>query len=133
VILDTRHIFRVILHIDCETVNHKEKNMAEIETSSANWTFLTNHSHVLIRLAQSPDMRMRDLAIEVGITERAIQRIVAELVEAGYLDIIKSGRRNKYITHEEKFLRHPIESHRQVADLIKLINIEAESNQVAKS
>ena len=63
------------------------------------WTFLTNHAHVLVLLDRDPDMRMRDLAREVGITERATQRIISELVESGYLTRRRQGRRNTYTLH----------------------------------
>jgi len=89
---------------------------------SPKWTFLTNHAHVLLCLAKFPDMRMRDLADTVGITERAVQRIIAELAEEGYIDIKRDGRCNKYTMHEEKHLKHPVESHRMVADLLRLID-----------
>ncbi len=89
--------------------------------SEANWTFLTNHAHVLLCLAKSSSMRIREIALAVGITERAVQRIIAELTEMEYIDILKDGRRNIYKIHKEKPLKHPIESHRQIADLISLI------------
>ena len=87
----------------------------------SSWTFLTNHAHILLCLAKSSSMRTRDLAEEVGITERAVQRIIAELVEEEYIVKFKDGRRNLYKIREEKCLKHPIESHRQIKDLIKLI------------
>lgn len=89
-----------------------------------NWTFLTNHAHVLLCLAKNPDIIMRDLALEVGITERAIQRIIADLAEEEYIIIKRVGRCNKYSINEQKYLKHPIESHRQVTDLIHLIDKE---------
>ncbi len=89
--------------------------------TSSHWTFLTNHAHVLLCLAKSPDMRMRDIAIQVGITERAVQRIIADLETEGYIEIKKEGRCNVYIPHEEMHLKHPIESHRHVADLLRLV------------
>ena len=95
-------------------------NASKITPSS--WTFLTNHAHVLMLLAKNPSERIRDLAIEVGITERAIQRIIVELEEDGYLDHIRDGRRNVYKVFSRKPLRHCIENHRQVHDLIQLIN-----------
>ena len=85
------------------------------------WTFLTNHAHVLLCLAKSPSMRIRDLAVEVDITERAVQRIIAELIEEGYVKRKKEGRRNVYELRTEKPLKHPVESHRNVEDLVKLI------------
>lgn len=89
-------------------------------SDSLGWTFLSNHAHVLILLAQEPDLRMREVAGRVGITERAVQRIVAELVEGGYLEARREGRRNRYRLHLERKLRHPIEAHRTLADLIEL-------------
>lgn len=89
--------------------------------SCNNWTFLTNHAHVLLCLAKNSSMRIRDIALEVGITERAVQRIISELTECGYIDIVKEGRCNIYNIHKEKKLKHPIESHKQISDLISLI------------
>lgn len=85
------------------------------------WTFLTNHAHVLLCLAKESDIRLRDVAERVGITERAVQRIVTELEEAGYITRQRNGRRNTYEVHPQQPLRHPIESHRSVEDLIVLI------------
>ncbi len=85
------------------------------------WTFLTNHSHVLLCLAGNPDMLLRDVADAVGITERAVQKIVADLSEAGVLIREKVGRRNHYRINPEIALRHPVEKHRKVADILKLI------------
>ena len=59
---------------------------------SSSWTFLTNHAHVLLLLDKDPDLRLRDLAAAVGITERAAQRIVSELIEGGYLTRQRVGR-----------------------------------------
>ena len=87
----------------------------------ATWTFLTNHSHVLLCLVQDPESRMRDVAERVGITERAVQRIVAELEAAGYLTRSREGRRNRYEVNGELPLRHPVEGHRDLNALVKLI------------
>ena len=89
---------------------------------TTSWTFLTNHAHVLMCLAKNPSERIRDLAVEVGITERAVQRIIVELEADGYLEHIRDGRRNVYEVFSRKPLRHDIEKHRQVHALIKLIN-----------
>ncbi len=88
---------------------------------SPKWTFLTNHAHIFLSLAKTPEILIKDLADEIGITERAVQRIIAELAKEGYIEISRSGRRNKYLIHGEKHLKHPGESHRQVADLLHLI------------
>ncbi len=103
------------------TLENSEAVPAAKEISSK-WTFLTNHAHVLLCLAKTPDIRMRDLADTVGITERAVQRIIAELAEEGYIEIKRAGRCNKYTMHEDKHLKHPVESHRMVADLLRLID-----------
>ena len=92
--------------------------------SGAGWTFLTNHSHVLILLAREPDLRLRDVAERVGITERAVQRIVADLEEAGILTRSRDGRRNRYEVHAGQPLRHAIEGHRTVGDLLKIAETE---------
>jgi len=85
------------------------------------WTFLTNHAHVLVCLSRDPEARMRDVATEVGVTERAVQRIVAELEDAGYLAHERDGRRNRYQIRDSLPLRHPVESHCGVADLLRLL------------
>ena len=88
---------------------------------SPSWTFLTNHAHVLLCIAADPEVRLRDVATRVGITERAVQRIVTDLEEAGYLQREREGRRNRYTVAREQPLRHPIERHRSVSALIALV------------
>ena len=85
------------------------------------WTFLTNHSHVLLCIAEDPDVLLREVAQHVGITERATQRIVAELEEAGYLSHERVGRRNRYQVHAEPPLRHPLEDHLQIGALLRVL------------
>ena len=97
------------------------------------WTFLTNHAHVLFCVAQDPEIRLRDVAEAVGITERAVQRIVTELEESGYITRQRSGRRNLYVVHKDLPLRHRIEAHRHVSDLIGLIVPEAISRASSSS
>jgi len=87
----------------------------------AEWTFLTNHAHVLICVAQDPNMRLRDIAERVEITERAAQRIVAELVAAGYLDRTREGRRNSYKLNTALPLRHPLEQQHSVGEIIAVL------------
>ena len=88
---------------------------------TSNWTFLTNHTHLLVVLSREPSMRIRDMAEEVGITQRAVQRILAELVRDGILLIEKSGRRNSYLINEKERLRHPLESKHTIGDLLKIL------------
>jgi predicted ArsR family transcriptional regulator len=85
------------------------------------WTFLTNHAHVLLCLSRDPDVRLRDLAVLVGITERAVARILGELVDDGYVDVVKEGRRNHYQVNASRPLRHPVEEGVAVGDLVALI------------
>lgn len=99
-----------------------DKTPAEPEPdASAAWTFLTNHGHVLLSIAADPTARLRDLAERVGITERAVQRIIAELEEAGYLTHEREGRRNVYRIRAQLPLRHPVERHKKVAVLLALV------------
>ncbi len=93
------------------------------KTVAANWTFFSNHSHVLICLAREPDLRLRDVAERVGITERGVQRIVADLEEAGILSRARDGRRNHYEVHAERPLRHAVEAHCTVNDLLKIVEV----------
>lgn len=90
----------------------------------AGWTFLTNHSHVLICLALQPDLLLREVAERVGITERAVQKVVQELEAADVLVRTKEGRRNRYQILENRALRHPVEGHRRVADLLDMVRGE---------
>lgn len=91
-----------------------------IRDDAPRWTFLTNHGHVLVCLAQSPGLTLRDVAARVGVTERAVQRIVADLEGAGYLQRRRSGRQNEYDIDPEQPLRHPVEAHQRVQALIDM-------------
>lgn len=85
------------------------------------WTFLTNYSHVLLSIAAAPDQTMREVAVRVGITERAAQRILADLIEAGYLESERIGRRNRYKVNGSLPLRHPLEQGNPVSTLLALL------------
>jgi hypothetical protein len=87
-------------------------------TSSRPWTFLTNHAHVLLCVARDPDARIRDIAARVGVTERAAQRIVSDLVATGYVVPERAGRRNHYSIRTGLPLRHPLERDHAVDALI---------------
>jgi Mn-dependent DtxR family transcriptional regulator len=82
------------------------------------WRFVTNHAHVLEAIATDPTIRLRDIAAEVGITERTAAQIVNDLDEAGYLTRTRDGRRNLYEVHEEMPLRHRRHSHHTVGELL---------------
>ena len=91
------------------------------DDSSGSWTFLTNHAHVLLCLAADPDLRLRDVAARVGITERATQRILHDLVEAGYVTRSRVGRRNRYELVRTGPLRHSLEAGHSVGELIEAL------------
>jgi predicted ArsR family transcriptional regulator len=82
------------------------------------WTFLTNHAHVLVCIAEEPDVRGRDIALRVGITERAAQAIIADLVDEGYVTRTKVGRRNRYEVNADAPLRHPLEEDHTIGELL---------------
>lgn len=83
------------------------------------WTFFSNHAHVLLLLIDEPDLRMRDLAERVAITERAVQRIVHDLIDEGYLTVHKEGRRNRYEADLDAHLRHSLESGVTIRELLR--------------
>lgn len=97
--------------------------------NESGWTFLTNHAHVLLCLTKSASMRIRDIANEVGITERAVQHILTDLDRTGYIDRVKDGRCNVYQVHMDRNLRHPLEAHRKIAGLISFINDKYEEEK----
>ena len=85
------------------------------------WTFLSNYAHVLLCLAENPDARLRDVADRVGITERTAFRLIGELEEAGVLERARQGRRNHYVINTDAHLRHAIEEHCTVGELLETI------------
>ena len=89
------------------------------------WTFLSNHSHVLICLHREPELTVREVATRVGITERSVQRIIGDLEDAGFLVRERVGLRNHYRFDTSESLRHPIESHCTIGDLIGLVENKA--------
>lgn len=89
------------------------------------WTFLTNHAHVLLCIARDPGARIRDVADRVGITERAAQRILADLTSAGYLTATREGRRNRYRIDPALPLRHPLEQDHQIGEILAVFRLEA--------
>ena len=97
----------------------------------AGWTFLSNHGHVLVCLALDPEARLRDMADRVGITERAVQQILTDLVEAGYVTKSKTGRRNSYRVRRAGRFRHPLERRVKVGDFLDLV-ISAQGSQASR-
>jgi predicted transcriptional regulator len=84
------------------------------------WTFLTNHARVLVKIARNPQSRLRDLALSVGITERAAQSIVNDLEQAGYITRTRVGRRNHYSVDSSRPFRHPADADYRVKGLLTL-------------
>ena len=97
-------------------------------SQKSSWNFFTNHALVLIYLQTHPDEALRRVAMAVGITERAVQRIVAELEEGGYLKRTKVGRQNKYEINGDTPLRHSIVSHRSIKELLDWVKHSAEDS-----
>lgn len=99
----------------------KAKKSKPVEKPKSLWTFLSNHTHVLISIYRDSEMTVKDMASLVGITERAVLSILQDLEREGYLVREKTGRRNRYKVVEKVFLRHPLESHKTIGDLLKLL------------
>jgi DNA-binding MarR family transcriptional regulator len=96
------------------------------ETSDKPWRFVTNHTQVLLAIARNPDIRTRDIADAVGITERAAQRIVADLAEAGYVEATRVGRRNHYTVNGEVSMRHPAQRNHEIGALLDVLKLDKE-------
>lgn len=95
----------------------------EATSAGRSWTFLTNYSHVLVCLAGDPTLRIRDLAARIGITERAVHRILSDLAAAGYVTRVRDGRRNRYQLDLDLPMRHALESSQPVRNLIETIGM----------
>jgi predicted ArsR family transcriptional regulator len=92
------------------------------------WTFLSNHSHVLLCIARNPDARMRDIATDVDITERAAHRLLADLVHEGYVSRELHGRRNRYKLNRGLSLRHPVTDGYSIDDLLTTFDAARHKN-----
>ena len=95
--------------------------MAE-STRTKSWRFLTNHAHVFLAIAKDPEIRVRDIADIVGITERAAHSIVQDLADEGYVSVIKEGRRNVYEVHPDLPFRHPQLRDHDIGEIVKLLS-----------
>lgn len=91
------------------------------------FTYLTNHTHVLVALNADPESRVRDMADAIGITERAVQRIILDLETVGVLDREKLGRRNRYKIRRHARLRHPLESHCTIGGLLDWVEASSDA------
>ena len=107
--------------------------MVNDQAESGQWTFLSNHTHVLVCLATDGDQILREVAQKVGITERAVQRIVADLEQAGVLQRerdARDARRNRYRINTDVRLRHPLEAHCRIGALLELMTHPSPSGSV---
>jgi DNA-binding MarR family transcriptional regulator len=98
-------------------------------SDSQTWTFLTSHTQVLLCLARDPEVRMKDVAETVGITERAAQRILKDLVDAGYVDRERVGRRNRYTINEVNAMRHAAQHQHVIGELLEVFRIDPASGR----
>jgi DNA-binding MarR family transcriptional regulator len=115
-------VSRLTTH-DSEYTKYKTLMSSE-SPQPGSWTFVTNHTQVLLCIAGDPGVRLRDVAQQVGITERAAQRIVADLVDAGFLERRRVGRRNHYRLNRDRSMRHPAQHGQDVGALLDLLQLE---------
>lgn len=102
----------------------------EVEEDAHVWTFLSNYAHVLVCVARDRDAKLRDIAELVGVTERAVHRIITELESAGVITRIREGRRNHYELDLDAPMRHPLEADRTVGDLLAALLDKREADQL---
>ena len=100
-----------------------DNGRSQPEEAQRHWTFVTNHTQVLLCISMNPQIRLRDIAVHVGITERAAQRIVADLVAAGYVKRERLGRRNHYAIDRGREMRHPAQFGFEIGPLLDLLRL----------
>lgn len=96
------------------------------------WVFLTNHAQVLLCVARDPEIRARDIAEQIGITERAAQRILADLIAEDYITRTKNGRRNHYKINPHGHLRHPVFRDLSIGPLLEVLNTDRRPRPVPR-
>jgi DNA-binding transcriptional ArsR family regulator len=104
-------------------------DLAPVPDRSERWTFLTNHGHALICITRDPDIRIRELAHAIGVTERTAQVVVNDLVDGGYVERRRVGTRSHYKVHPDLPLRHPVERHHDVRDLLVVLSADGHEEQ----
>lgn len=87
------------------------------------WRFLSNHTQVLLCVSRNPDARLHEIASKVEITERATHRIVSDLVESGYVERVRVGRRNRYLVNPSVTMRHPAQEGQEIGALLRLLGV----------
>jgi predicted transcriptional regulator len=100
--------------------------MSRLEDTQKSWRFLSNHTQVLLCVQRDPNARFRDIANRVGITERAAQRIVADLIETGYVESERVGRRNRYRINADAAMRHPAQEGHEIGELLRLLQLKTD-------
>jgi hypothetical protein len=118
----------ILFHVNVQGVDRMTSRDDDEQAKS--WTFLSNQAHVLVCLARDPDTRLRDVAEQVGITERAVLKIVGELEEGGVITRVREGRRNHYEIDTSVMLRHPLEADRSVGGLLEILLDPAEARRL---
>jgi DNA-binding MarR family transcriptional regulator len=98
--------------------------MSDLGARGGSWTLLTGHGHVLVEIARDPEARIRDISAAVGLTERSVQAIVADLEAAGYLTRTRTGRRTKYTVNRDSLFRHSAQEGLRVGPLLDLLAAE---------
>lgn len=99
---------------------------SDTKSEKPNWTFFSNHCHVLVYLDAHPDMPLREVAQAIGITERAVQGLVKDLEKSGVIERKRVGRQNQYILHRDTALRHPLEAHCTIGQILSVIHQKRE-------
>jgi DNA-binding MarR family transcriptional regulator len=105
-----------------ESRDRRDVAFVAAQAPAGTWVFLTNHAHVLLSVARDPEARARDIAERVGITERAAQRILGDLLTEGYLAKTKVGRRNRYTVNRRGHLRHPVFRELEIGPLLDILD-----------
>jgi winged helix-turn-helix DNA-binding protein len=100
-------------------------NRAADPAGRSDWLFLSNHGNVLLCIARDPRIRISEISDQVGIGERAAQKIVADLVADGYVVRTREGRRNRYEINPRAHLRHPLFADLEVGALVEALRGEA--------
>jgi predicted transcriptional regulator of viral defense system len=98
--------------------------MTDPGESRGTWTLLTGHGHVLVEIARHPEARVRDISPVVGLTERSVQAIVADLEAEGYLTRTRSGRRVVYTVNRDSLFRHSAQDGLRVGPLLDLLTVD---------
>ena len=95
--------------------------MSDSDQSGGSWTLLTGHGRVLVEIGRDPSARIRDISAAVGLAQRTVQAIVADLEAAGYLTRTRTGRRVQYTVNHDSLFRHPAQEGQRVGPFLSLL------------